>query len=190
MEREAAPALVSAGASASGAQRLGNAGGGRRRKRVLMYCTGGVRCERASSLLNTLLLDARRRAGDAGLEADEVEVHQLRGGIQRYLEAYPDGGFFRGVNFVFDDRISVPPASRARGPHRAAADDVVGRCLLCSAATEDYTPRLRCGHGRMLVLVCAACVRERGGAIDARCELCVLHDRGRPGGGPDGAARA
>jgi len=30
-------------------------------------------------------------------------VYQLSGGIQRYLEAFPDGGFFHGENFVFDE---------------------------------------------------------------------------------------
>jgi predicted sulfurtransferase len=32
---------------------------------------------------------------------------QLYGGIQRYLEQFPDGGFFKGKNFVFDHRYDV-----------------------------------------------------------------------------------
>lgn len=49
-------------------------------KRVLMYCTGGVRCERASAYVRNL-----------GIK----DVSQLEGGIHRYLEAFPkDGGFW------------------------------------------------------------------------------------------------
>lgn len=104
-----------------------------------MYCTGGVRCEMASALI--------RRHCDA--DATGTEVLQLSGGIERYLQAYPQSreekgsaraetappraavdlevveegseehaggepggnggtraqeGFFRGKNFVFDER--------------------------------------------------------------------------------------
>ncbi|XVF31485.1 hypothetical protein REPUB_Repub16aG0150000 [Reevesia pubescens] len=65
-----------------------------RGKHVLMYCTGGIRCEMASAYI---------RSKGTGFE----NVFQLFGGIQRYLEQFPDGGFFRGKNFVFDHRIAV-----------------------------------------------------------------------------------
>lgn len=58
-------------------------------KKVLMYCTGGIRCEKASNFLRS-----------KGLE----DVRHLKGGIHKYLEAFPDGGFFKGKNFVFDKR--------------------------------------------------------------------------------------
>jgi predicted sulfurtransferase len=48
-------------------------------KKVMMYCTGGIRCERASALLV-----------EKGVPAEKV--FQLEGGIHRYLEAFPDGG--------------------------------------------------------------------------------------------------
>lgn len=60
-------------------------------KKVLMYCTGGVRCEKA-------ILEMQER----GYE----NVYQLEGGILKYLEEYPDG-FFEGECFVFDHRVSV-----------------------------------------------------------------------------------
>ena len=62
-----------------------------------MFCTGGIRCEKASAMLKS-----------RGVE----NVFQLRGGIHRYLEAYPSnqGGLFRGKNFVFDHRVGVPAA--------------------------------------------------------------------------------
>jgi len=53
-------------------------------KTVLMFCTGGIRCERASAYL-------KKEMGD------KVDgVYQLQGGVERYLKAFPDGGFWRG----------------------------------------------------------------------------------------------
>lgn len=78
----------------------------------------------------------------------------LAGGIQRYLEAHPDGGgHFRGKNFVFDPRCSVGPA---RGAEPGAAT-VVGRCQRCSAPWDDYSARCRCASCRLLVLLCDGC---------------------------------
>jgi predicted sulfurtransferase len=51
------------------------------------YCTGGVRCERASAYL--------KEKGAAF-----ADVLQLAGGVQRYLEEFPDGGLFAGRLFV------------------------------------------------------------------------------------------
>ena len=82
-----------------------------RGKRVMMYCTGGIRCEKASAWL--------RNQGP-----DFQDVYQLRGGIHRYLEwavaqskadtalkagggAAAPGGLFRGKNFVFDGRVAL-----------------------------------------------------------------------------------
>ena len=62
---------------------------------VLLYCTGGIRCEKASAILQQEL---------DGLGDTETEVFQLQGGIHRYLEALPEGGRFKGANFVFDKR--------------------------------------------------------------------------------------
>ncbi|KAF0887567.1 hypothetical protein E2562_002288 [Oryza meyeriana var. granulata] len=63
-----------------------------RGKSILMYCTGGIRCEMASAYI---------RSKGEGFE----NVFQLYGGIQRYLEQFPDGGYFEGKNFVFDHRL-------------------------------------------------------------------------------------
>ena len=46
-----------------------------------MYCTGGVRCERASSYLKAKGVN---------------DVSQLSGGIHTYQEQFPNGGFFKG----------------------------------------------------------------------------------------------
>ena len=93
-----------------------------------------MRCERASAYLRSL-----------GVE----DVSQLSGGIHAYQEAFPEGGFFRGKNFVFDPRISVPSA--------ANIDDIIGTCCLCSKLFDDYTRQCRCHKCRVLVLVCNEC---------------------------------
>ncbi|KAL5580374.1 hypothetical protein UlMin_012816, partial [Ulmus minor] len=121
-----------------------------RGKNVLMYCTGGIRCEMASAYI---------RSKGAGFE----NVFQLFGGIQRYLEQFPDGGFFRGKNFVFDHRISVGSTDA----------DILGTCLLCGVPFDDYSSRLRCTYCRMLVLVCDGC--QKGSTLV--CELCQKHGK-------------
>ncbi|KAM2182809.1 hypothetical protein COP2_034134 [Malus domestica] len=121
-------------------------------KSVLMYCTGGIRCEMASAYI---------RSKGAGFE----NVFQLYGGIQRYLEQFPDGGFFKGKNFVFDHRISVGSSDA----------NIMGTCLLCGLSFDDYSSRLRCSYCRMLVLVCESC--QRKGSVYV-CELCQNHHKG------------
>ncbi|CAN6469677.1 unnamed protein product [Victoria cruziana] len=114
---------------------------------ILMYCTGGIRCEMASAYL---------KMKGSGFE----NVYQLSGGIQRYLEQFPDGGFFKGKNFVFDHRISVGSSDK----------DVIGSCLICGAPFDDYSSRCRCHLCRMLVLVCDNC--QKKGSNIYICELC------------------
>ncbi|KAH6761450.1 rhodanese-like domain protein [Perilla frutescens var. hirtella] len=113
---------------------------------ILMYCTGGIRCEMASAYI---------RSKGAGFE----NVFQLYGGIQRYMEQFPDGGFFKGKNFVFDHRVSVGSLD----------PNMLGTCLLCGASFDDYTSRCRCTHCRMLVLICNHCQDINSSYV---CELC------------------
>lgn len=70
---------------------------------VAMYCTGGIRCEKAGAYL--------RARGFA-------EVHTLAGGILRYLEAVPEAeSRWRGDCFVFDNRIALGPGLFERPDH-------------------------------------------------------------------------
>lgn len=117
-----------------------------RGKSIMMYCTGGIRCEMASAYI---------RSKGEGFE----NVFQLYGGIQRYLERFPDGGYFEGKNFVFDHRISVG----------SLKENILGTCLLCGSSFDDYSPRCRCSHCRMLVLVCSTC---QDSTKEYVCELC------------------
>jgi len=62
-------------------------------RKVAMFCTGGIRCEKS-----TALLKARGFA----------DVYHLRGGILKYLEEIPEAeSKFRGACFVFDRRVAV-----------------------------------------------------------------------------------
>ncbi|EEF49981.1 Protein C9orf97, putative [Ricinus communis] len=122
-----------------------------RGKQVLMYCTGGIRCEMASAYI---------KSKGAGFE----NIFQLFGGIQRYLEQFPDGGHFKGKNFVFDHRISV-----------ASSDtNILGMCLTCGMSFDDYSSRCRCSYCRMLVLVCDGCQMKEAVYV---CELCQKHGK-------------
>lgn len=107
-----------------------------------MYCTGGIRCER----------------GSAYLKAKGVckEVFQLKGGIHKYLEEFPDG-FYKGKLFVFDERFAL-----------AYNSSVVSECSYCGAPWDQYklcsTPQCR-----QLVLTCSAC---QGQGFTACCVTC------------------
>ena len=69
-------------------------------RRVAMFCTGGIRCEKASAYL---------------LARGFTEVYHLKGGILRYLEGVPEAeSRWRGECFVFDDRVALGHGLRER----------------------------------------------------------------------------
>jgi UPF0176 protein len=62
-------------------------------KKIAMFCTGGIRCEKASSYL---------------LDKGFQQVYHLQGGILKYLEEIPkEDSLFEGECFVFDDRVAL-----------------------------------------------------------------------------------
>jgi UPF0176 protein len=64
-----------------------------RKRRIAMFCTGGIRCEKASAFL---------------LAEGFEEVYQLKGGILNYLEKVsPEDSLWRGECFVFDERVAL-----------------------------------------------------------------------------------
>ena len=139
-----------------------------RGKRVMMYCTGGIRCEKASAWL--------RNQGP-----EFQDVYQLRGGIHRYLEwavaqskagtapgagidAAAPGGLFRGKNFVFDGRVAMSAEEHDGGApsapcQRAETGEVVGRCAYCDAPWASLEGGVTCAVCRDPVLACDACRR-------------------------------
>jgi UPF0176 protein len=79
-------------------------------KRIAMFCTGGIRCEKASAHL---------------LAQGFAEVYHLRGGILKYLEQIPETeSRWRGECFVFDERVALGHGLRERAP--AATAEVAG----------------------------------------------------------------
>jgi len=101
-----------------------------RDKKVAMFCTGGIRCEKASSYL---------------LSQGFEEVFHLKGGILKYLEVVPEAeSRFAGECFVFDERVSVGhglvegDATLCRAcRHPLTADD---------RAHADYIEGVKCPH--------------------------------------------
>jgi len=83
-----------------------------KKKPVVTYCTGGIRCEVLSSLMI-----------NRGFE----NVFQLEGGIAKYGETFGDSGLWNGSLYVFDNRMAMDFS-----PETA----VIGRCYRCGAATK------------------------------------------------------
>lgn len=108
-------------------------------KKVITYCTGGIRCEKASALL---------------VMADFANVYQLEGGIVRYLEKYPDG-YFEGKNFVFDGRM----VTNSETPSGAK---VLAHCEHCGDSCDRY---IDCAKSdcRQLFICCEQCEKDHGG---------------------------
>lgn len=113
-------------------------------KKVLMYCTGGIRCEKA--------LIAMEQQGYG-------HVYQLEGGILAYLQKFPEGKF-RGECFVFDHRVAVdqhlqPSSVYQLCPHCGDPGDVRITCMcgkmqkICKNCQRDRVPHTcskRCAH--------------------------------------------
>ena len=72
-------------------------------RKIAMFCTGGIRCEKASAYM---------------IEAGFTEVFQLQGGILRYLEEIPEqDSKWRGDCFVFDQRVALGHGLAVKTPN-------------------------------------------------------------------------
>jgi len=127
-------------------------------KKVLMYCTGGIRCVKASAML-------KKR----GVE----DVSHLSGGIHRYLEKYADKGFYKGKCMVFDQRVALDPKSlKIDGEDTAKSQKskpstVVGRCIECESPYDELSGANLCTVCRDLLLICPKC---RESKYEYHCE--------------------
>jgi len=100
------------------------------KKKVAMFCTGGIRCEKSTSFLRS-----------EGVE----DVFHLKGGILKYLETVPqDESLWDGECFVFDQRVSVKHGLELGS---------YGQCFACrmplseeEMASPDYAPGISCPH--------------------------------------------
>ena len=98
--------------------------------RIAMFCTGGIRCEKASSYL---------------MQKGFPEIHHLQGGILSYLEQIPESASrWRGECFVFDQRVALNHQLQP-GQHRLC--HACGLPLTPEQRTmESYIPGVQCLH--------------------------------------------
>ncbi len=84
-------------------------------KTVVTYCTGGIRCEKASAYM---------------VERGFKDVYQLDGGIVNFIKKFPDT-YWEGGMFVFDERRVVSPNSKEELKH-------IAQCYFCGKPTSYY----------------------------------------------------
>ncbi len=84
-------------------------------KTIVTYCTGGIRCEKASAYL---------------VQKGFKDVYQMNGGIWNYITQHPDK-YWEGSVFVFDERRIVTPNTKEEIKH-------IGKCYYCGKPTSYY----------------------------------------------------
>lgn len=115
-------------------------------KKFLLYCTGGVRCEKASAYLK-----------HHGFE----DVNQLHGGIIAYAQEIKQLGLeskFRGKNFVFDERLG-----------ESINNEVIAKCHQCGKACDTHT---NCANDdcHLLFIQCDECREHYNGCCTDECK--------------------
>lgn len=119
---------------------------GKENEEVLLYCTGGIRCEKASAYLK-----------NRGF----TKVSQLLGGIIDYKHQIEREGLiskFKGKNFVFDDRMD-----------ERITEDVLGKCYQCKQPADDYVncAEMACN---LLFIQCESCKKGMLGFCSDVCK--------------------
>lgn len=114
-------------------------------RQVVTYCTGGVRCEKASAYLR---------------ENGFQKVRQLHGGIHQYGEK-AGGKYFEGEMFVFDKRLHVPV--------NQVNPSTITACLYCQKPLARYIDCsvISCDS---LFVCCPECQEKHHGACSPECE--------------------
>jgi len=129
--------------------------------KVMMYCTGGIRCELYSALLKGRGFD---------------EVYQLEGGVIHYGHKMGNK-HWKGKLFVFDDRLSVPISDDEH--------ELISSCHFCDAKSDAYynCANMDCNA---LFLACPECAEKKQGCCSKECEAeprrrpFVKQDRPKP----------
>lgn len=119
-------------------------------KSIIMYCTGGIRCEKASAFM---------------LHAGFKNVFHIEGGIIHYVNQVKEQGLdqkFIGKNFVFDNRLG-----------ERITNDVIAQCHICGQPADTHT---NCANQacHLLFIHCEACATVYENCC---CEACkeVIH---------------
>lgn len=118
---------------------------GKEDKKILMYCTGGIRCEKASAYFK-----------HKGFK----DVNHLRGGVIQYAKEVKEQNLqsrFRGVNFVFDERIG-----------ERITKDIISNCHQCGSPCDTH---VNCKNDdcHLLFIQCAACSEKMKGCCTPEC---------------------
>ena len=117
-------------------------------KRILTYCTGGIRCEKASAYIRKLV-------------PNNKGVFHLKGGIHKYIEEFngsTDECLFKGRNFVFDRRGGMDASDCVSDVGASIKDgDVIGQCQYCSKPYDVFHHDVNCTVCREPVLACSSC---------------------------------
>ena len=121
-------------------------------KKVLMYCTGGIRCEKFSVLMK---------------EQGWDDVNQLHGGILRYAKE-EEGKHFEGKCFVFDDRLVVPVNPKDLAP--------IAKCEITGKPADTYVNCANMECNKLFV-----CSEEGAHIMEGCCsEECKQSEYRRP----------
>lgn len=115
-------------------------------KKILLYCTGGIRCEKASAFLKS-----------EGFE----DVNQLHGGIIDYARQINSQGLenkFRGKNFVFDERMG-----------ERISDEIISQCHQCEVKSDQHT---NCANDacHLLFIQCDDCKAKYENTCGTQCQ--------------------
>lgn len=119
---------------------------GKEDKNIIMYCTGGIRCEKASAFM---------------LHQGFKNVFHLEGGIINYAKQVKEQGLesrFIGKNFVFDERLG-----------ERITDDVIARCHQCGKPCDTHTNCKNNGC-HLLFIQCSECAEKYDGCCSAACK--------------------
>jgi UPF0176 protein len=122
---------------------------GKEEQNIVMYCTGGIRCEKASAWLK---------------HKGFPKVHQLEGGIIEYTRQVRENGLenrFIGKNFVFDERRA----------ERISAD-VIAECHQCGTPCDDHTNCLNVACN-LLFIQCTSCTEHYQGTCSSKCNSII-----------------
>jgi UPF0176 protein len=117
----------------------------KKEKNIIMYCTGGIRCEKASAYM---------------LHKGFKNVFHLEGGIINYAKQVKEAGIeskFTGKNFVFDNRLG-----------ERITDDIIAKCHQCGQPADTHTNCINSAC-HLLFIQCAACSAEYEGCCSKEC---------------------
>jgi len=116
-------------------------------KKVALYCTGGIRCEKASAWLK---------------HQGFTNVKHLKGGVIDYKHQVEQEGLpnkFKGTNFVFDERLG-----------ERIGNEIISYCHLCAKNKTDQHHHCKNQVCHVLFLGCDACVTKRDGYCSWYCQ--------------------